>query len=153
MSPLEQIEFWHWWIAGVVLVIIEVFAPGAVFMWLGISAGIVGAMLLAVPGVSWQVQFLVFAVLSVGSIAGWRVYHKRNPTESDQPSLNRRGEQYVGRTFTLEDGITNGTGVVRVDDSRWKIEGEDLPPGTKVRVTGVEGTVLKVEREAAPAQG
>ncbi len=153
MSPLEQIEFWHWWIAGVVLVIVEVFAPGAIFMWLGISAGIVGAMLLAVPDISWQVQFLVFAVLSVGSIAGWRVYHKRNPTESDQPSLNRRGEQYVGRTFTLEDGITNGTGVVRVDDSRWKIEGEDLPAGTKVRVTGVEGTVLKVEREAAPAQG
>ncbi len=153
MSPLELIEFWHWWIAGVLLVIIEVFAPGAIFMWLGISAGIVGAMLLAVPDISWQVQFLVFAVLSVGSIAGWRVYHKRNPTESDQPSLNRRGEQYVGRIFTLEDGITNGTGVIRVDDSRWKIEGEDLPAGTKVRVTGVEGTVLKVEREAAPVQG
>ena len=153
MSPLEQIEFWHWWIAGVALVIIEVFAPGAIFMWLGISAGIVGAMLLAVPDISWQVQFLVFALLSVGSIAGWRVYHKRNPTETDLPSLNRRGEQYVGRVFTLEDGITNGTGVVRVDDSRWKIEGEDLPAGTKVRVTGVEGTVLKVEREAAPARG
>ncbi len=153
MSPLEQIEFWHWWIAGVALVIIEVFAPGAIFMWLGISAGIVGAMLLAVPDISWQVQFLVFALLSVGSIAGWRVYHKRNPTETDLPSLNRRGEQYVGRVFTLEDGITNGTGVVRVDDSRWKIEGEDLPAGTKVRVTGVEGTVLKVEREAAPVQG
>ena len=153
MSPLEQIEFWHWWIAGVALVIVEVFAPGAIFMWLGISAGIVGAMLLAVPDISWQVQFLVFAVLSVGSIAGWRVYLKRNPTETDLPTLNRRGEQYVGRVFTLEDGITNGTGVVRVDDSRWKIEGEDLPAGTKVRVTGVEGTVLKVEREAAPAQG
>ena len=153
MSPLEQIEFWHWWIAGVALVIVEVFAPGAIFLWLGISAGLVGAMLLAVPDISWQVQFLVFAVLSVGSIAGWRVYHKRNPTETDLPTLNRRGEQYVGRVFTLEDGINNGTGVIRVDDSRWKIEGEDLPAGTKVRVTGVEGTVLKVEREAAAAQG
>ncbi|MCG8433280.1 MAG: NfeD family protein, partial [Gammaproteobacteria bacterium] len=129
------------------------FAPGAIFLWMGISAGILGAVLLALPGISWQVQFLVFSVLSVGSIAGWRFYHKRNPTESDQPSLNRRGEQYVGRTFTLQDGITDGTGMIRVDDSRWKIEGEDLPAGTKVRVTGVEGTVLKVERETAPAQG
>lgn len=153
MSPLEHLEFWHWWIAGIALVIIEVFAPGAVFLWMGISAGVVGAVLLAVPDISWQVQFLVFAVLSVGSIAGWRVYHKRNPTESDQPSLNRRGEQYVGRVFTLQDGITDGTGTIRVDDSRWKIEGEDLPAGTKVRVTGVEGTVLKVERETAPAEG
>ena len=153
MSPLEQIEFWHWWIAGAALVIIEVFAPGAVFLWMGISAGVVGAVLLAVPEISWQAQFLTFAVLTVGSIAGWRYYHKRNPTESDQPTLNRRGEQYGGRVFTLEDGITNGTGVVRVDDSRWKIEGEDLPAGTRVRVTGVEGTILKVEPETATAQG
>lgn len=153
MSPLEHLEFWHWWIAGIALVIIEVFAPGAIFLWMGISAGVVGAVLLAVPDLSWQVQFLGFALLSVGSIAGWRVYHKRNPTESDLPSLNRRGEQYVGRVFTLEDGISNGSGVVRVDDSRWKIEGEDLPAGTKVRVTGVEGTILKVEREVAAAQG
>ncbi len=153
MSPLEHIEFWHWWIAGIALVIIEVFAPGAVFLWMGISAGVVGAVLLAVPDISWQVQFLAFAVLSVGAIAGWRVYHKRHPTESDQPNLNRRGEQYVGRIFTLQDGITDGTGMIRVDDSRWKIEGEDLPAGTKVRVTGVEGTVLKVERETAAAQG
>ena len=153
MSPLEQIEFWHWWIAGVALVIIEVFAPGAIFLWMGISAGIMGAVLLAVPEMSWQVQFLFFAVLTVGSIAGWRYHQKRNPTESDQPTLNRRGEQYVGRVFTLDDGITNGSGVIRVDDSRWKIEGEDLPAGTRVRVTGVEGTVLKVEREPAAAQG
>lgn len=145
MSPLEHLEFWHWWIAGIALVIIEVFAPGAVFLWMGISAGVVGAVLLAVPDISWQVQFLVFAVLSVGSIAGWRVYHKRNPTESDQPSLNRRGEQYVGRVFTLEEAIVNGQGKIQVDDSTWKVEGADLPAGTKIQVTGVEGTVLKVE--------
>jgi len=33
-----------------------------------------------------------------------------------------------------------------VGDTRWKIEGDDLPAGSKVVVTGVEGTVLKVER-------
>lgn len=153
MSPLEHLEFWHWWIAGVALIILEVFTPGAIFMWMGISAGVVGAVLLAAPGTSWQVQFLVFAVLSVSSIVVWRVYHKRHPTESDQPSLNRRGEQYVGRVFTVEEGITDGTGVIRADDSRWKVRGEDLPPGTKVRVTGVDGTVLTVVPEAAPVEG
>lgn len=149
---LEQIEFWHWWIAAVVLLIIEILAPGAVFMWMGFAAGVVGLLLLVAPDLSWELQFLVFGLLSVAAIVAWRAYQRRNPTETDLPSLNRRGEQYVGRVFTLEDGITNGTGVVRVDDSRWKIEGEDLPAGTKVRVTGVEGTVLKVEREAAPVQ-
>ena len=36
---LEGLEFWHWLVLGVVLAIIEVFAPGAFFLWLGISAG------------------------------------------------------------------------------------------------------------------
>ena len=39
----------------------------------------------------------------------------------------------------------NGQGKITVDDSTWKIEGDDLPAGTKIQVTGVEGTVLKVE--------
>ena len=151
MSPLEQIEFWHWWIAGVLLAIIEVFAPGAILIWMGVAAGLVGAMVLAVPDMAWQVQFLIFGVLSVSSIVAWRYYQKRNPTETDQPKLNRRGEQYVGRVFTLKEAIVNGSGVVWVDDSRWKVEGSDLPAGTKVRVTGVEGTVLQVEEEPVPA--
>ena len=151
MSPLEQIEFWHWWIAGVLLAIIEVFAPGAILIWMGVAAGLVGAMVLAVPDLAWQVQFLIFGVLSVSSIVAWRYYQKRNPTETDQPKLNRRGEQYVGRVFTLKEAIVNGTGVVWVDDSRWKVEGSDLPAGAKVRVTGVEGTVLQVEEEPVPA--
>ena len=151
MSPLEQIEFWHWWIAGVLLAIIEVFAPGAILIWLGVAAGLVGALVLAVPDMAWQIQFLIFGVLSVSSIVAWRYYQRRNPTETDQPKLNRRGEQYVGRVFTLEEGIVNGTGVVWVDDSRWKVEGSDLPAGAKVRVTGVDGTVLQVEEEPIPA--
>jgi len=35
---------------------------------------------------------------------------------------------------------------VKVDDSTWRVEGEDLPEGTKVRVISVDGVVLKVEK-------
>ena len=93
----------------------------------------------------WQGQFLIFAVLSVASIVGWRIYLKRHPTETEQPTLNRRGEQYVGRTFTLGEPVVNGTGKISVDDSTWKVEGDDMPAGTQIRVTGVEGTVFRIE--------
>ena len=46
---------------------------------------------------------------------------------------------------TLDQAIENGVGYVRLDDSRWKVSGPDLPKGTKVRVTGADGTVLEVE--------
>ena len=145
MEFLEQAEFWHWWIAASLLLVIETFAPGAVFLWLGIAAGMVGLVLLIFSDIGWEYQFLLFAVCTVGSAVGWRAYVRRHPTETDQPTLNRRGEQYVGRTFTLKEAIVNGQGKITVDDSTWKIEGDDLPAGTKIQVTGVEGTVLKVE--------
>ena len=145
MAFLEQAEFWHWWIAAIVFLVIETFAPGAIFLWMGVAAGIVGLILLIFGGLGWEPQFLIFAVFTVVSAVGWRAYLRRHPTESDRPALNRRGEQYVGRTFTLEEAIVNGQGKIHVDDSTWKIEGDDLPAGTRIRVTGVDGTVLKVE--------
>ena len=145
MEFLEQAEFWHWWIAAIVFVVIETFAPGAIFLWMGVAAGIVGLILLIFADLGWEYQFLIFALFTVVTAVGWRAYLRRHPTESDRPTLNRRGEQYVGRTFTLEDAIVNGQGKITVDDSTWKVEGDDLPAGTKIQVTGVEGTVLKVE--------
>ncbi len=142
---LEEIEFWHWWIAAIVLIVVEVLAPATVALWMAVSALVVGFALLAIPDMTWQVQFLVFSALSVATVIGWRAYQLRYPTETDQPALNRRGEQYVGRVFTLSEAIVNGTGKIHVDDTMWKVEGEDLPVGTKVRVTGVAGTVLTVE--------
>lgn len=142
----EQIEFWHWLIAAVAFVVLEIFAPGFILLWLGVAAGIVGLSLLAVPSLTWQGQMLIFAVLSVGSVVAWRVFARKRPIESDHPTLNRRGSQYVGQVFTLSEGIVNGTGMLHVDDTRWKVRGSDQPAGTQVTVTGVEGTVLTVER-------
>ncbi len=144
---LEEIEFWNWWVAAIVLIVVEVFAPGTVALWMGISAAVVGLLLLAIPDLTWQIQFLVFAVLSVATVVAWRAYQLRHPTVTDQPALNRRGEQYVGRMFTLSEAIVNGTGKIHVDDTMWKVDGADLPEGTQVRVTGVAGTVLPVEPE------
>lgn len=146
MIVLEHTEFWHWWIAAAVLMILEVFAPGAIFIWLGAAAAVVGLMVLIAPEISWQIQFLTWAVLSVATAVGWRFYLHHSPTETQDPTLNRRGQQYVGRHFTLEEPVVNGLGKIRVDDSTWKIEAPaDLPAGTKVLVTAAEGVVLKVE--------
>ena len=145
MPFLEDANFWHWWILGIVLVIVEAVAPGAVFIWMGAAAGLVGVVLLIAPNLAWQFQLLMFAVLSIGSIAGWRAYQKKHPPVSDQPTLNRRGEQYVGRLVVLDEALVNNTGKIKIDDSTWKVEGDDMPAGTRVKVVGVDGIVLQVE--------
>ena len=130
-------------VLGVALVIIEVFAPGVFFLWLGISAGIVGVVLWLIPGLDWEYQLLLFAILSVASVVIVRRYLTTHPLESDEPNLNLRGHQYVGRTFTLKEPVINGQGKIQVDDSTWKISCDDCDAGTKVVINGVDGVVLR----------
>lgn len=139
---LEGLAFWHWLVLGVVLAIIEVFAPGVFFLWMGISAAIVGSVLWLMPGISWELQLLFFAILSVASVVVARRYLTAHPLETDLPNLNQRGQQYVGRVFTLIEPVVNGQGKIRVDDSIWKVSCEDCEAGTKVIIDGVEGVVL-----------
>jgi membrane protein implicated in regulation of membrane protease activity len=148
MEWLETAAYWHWWVLGVILVILEIFSPGVFFIWMGAAAGAVGLMLWLFPGISWEYQILVFAAASVASVVLWRLFLNRHPTDTDQPRLNRRGEQYVGRLFTLDEPVVNNLGKIRVDDSTWKIKGSDCPAGTRVRVVGVDGVVLRVEIDA-----
>ncbi|MDA1098167.1 MAG: NfeD family protein [Proteobacteria bacterium] len=142
---LETLAYWDWFIAALVLVILEIFAPGAVFMWLGIAAGVVGAVVFIAPELDWKWQFAMFAVLAVVSIVVSRRYLKGNPLATDHPDLNRRGAQYVGRDFVLDNAIAGGHGRMRVDDGTWQVEGPDLPAGVRVRVTAVMGATLRVE--------
>ena len=138
---LESLAYWL--VLGVVLGIIEVFAPGAFFLWLGISAGIIGILIWLLPAVSWEIQILLFAILSIASVVIARRYLNFHPLQTDLPNLNQRGQQYVGRVFTLEEPVINGQGKIQVDDSTWKITCDDCESGTKVVINGVDGVVLR----------
>lgn len=145
-SIFLHLEFWHWLTLAVVLIILEMFSPGVFFIWLGIAAACVGIVLYVRPDLSWQIQLIVYAVLSIVSIISWRLTRVFfPPKESEVPHLNRRADQYVGRTFTLIEPIINGVGKIRVDDSTWRVQGEEAPAGSQVKVTGVDGIVFEVE--------
>lgn len=146
-----MIEFWHWWVAAVVLASVEVLAPTTLFLWLGVAAGVVGLILLVYPLLSWQFQFLFFAILSVGSVVIFRHLYRQTEHQADSLHLNRRAEQYLGTLHTLETDIVNGRGRATVGDTHWTVEGPELPTGTRVRVIGVDGIILRVEAADDPA--
>ncbi len=134
---------WGWFIAGLILMGLEVLAPGAFMLWLGLAAIATGFVSIAVT-LSWQSSVVVFAVLSIVSVLiGRRVLMERSKPKGES-ALNDRVAKLVGRTFVLDQPIEQGRGRVKVDDTVWRIEGPDLPPGSTVRVTGVDGTLLKV---------
>jgi membrane protein implicated in regulation of membrane protease activity len=141
------VDYWHWWILGGLFLLLEAFVSGFFFVWLAVSAAVVGIAMLLYPEMSWKIQLVIFSVLSVGSIAVFRAYQRRHPAKTDQPELNRRSRQYIGRSFTLSEPIVNGVGSLHVDDSTWRIVGDDMPAGLNITVVGVDGVLLKVERK------
>jgi len=145
MELLSSINFWHWLIVAAILLSVEMMIGAYYFLWMGIAAVIVGGVMFFMPSLSWLAQVIIFTVLSLASFILFKKYQKRNPVISDQPALNKRGQQYVGRVFTLNEPIVNGIGKVKVDDTTWKVSGEDRDAGAKVRVVAVDGTIFKVE--------
>ena len=142
---------WHWVVLGVALAILELTTPALLFLPMGLAAGVIALLLIFFPGLPWVWQVALFASISLVSVLVGRTWLRRNPTPSDEPTLNRRGHRYVGRVFTLDAPIVNGVGKIRVDDSTWKVKGLDAQAGERVRVVGVDGTELRVE--AADSHG
>src|SRR5262249_12864186 len=128
---LHSLQYWHWWILAAVLAAVEAVAPGIFFIWFGAAAACVGIIVLVLPDLGWETQIILFAVLAPVAVAVGRRFVHRGAGSPD-PALNRRGEAYVGREFTLNTAIVNGRGSIRVDDSVWRAAGPDLPTGRRV---------------------
>ena len=144
MEGLE-IVFWYWWVLAVILLGVEILAPGFFFLWLALSGLAVGGVLLLIPSTSIEIQLVLFAVSSILSVLVWRRYGIQHQIETDHPLLNKRGAQYIGRTFSLIEPIENGRGKIKVDDSIWTVQGDDCPIESKVEVIAVNGILFTVK--------
>lgn len=132
---------WGWYILALLLLGLELLAPGTFFLWFGISAFCVGTLNLAVP-LPWQSNTLLFVGLALTSIVlSYQILRK---PQSEQSTLNRRGLSYVGQHFVLRQPLESGRGHLEIGDTVWQITGPDLPIGSPVEVTGCSGTTLTV---------
>jgi hypothetical protein len=89
--------------------------------------------------------FVLFAV-TVIALYFWREYRIQQRDLQSSTAPYRAGERYIGRVLTLSDGIREGEGRTKLAGRRWRLRGPDLPAGARVRVTGVDGSVLIVDR-------
>ena len=102
-----------WAAIALLLFAAEAMLPGAFMLWLGIAASAVFLGVLIAPGMSILTQAVAFIVLSFISIQVYRTYFRGRQSQSDQPTLNRRAEQLIGRVVLLERAIERGAGRVR----------------------------------------
>ena len=147
-SVVFSLGFWDWFILAAVLLLLEVMAPGTFMLWLGLSAFLVGVISLAIDW-AWQYQCVAFAVFAIAAIPLWRRIGARAKAPTDQPFLNRRADAFIGRVFTLEKPIIDGSGTIGIGDTVWRVSGPDCPAGSRIKVAAIDGATLKVEPAAA----
>ena len=144
MDFIATLGPWKWIILGAILLGLELAAPGAFMMWLGLSALLVGILSFIWSDLSWQWQGVAFAVFAVASIPLWRRFaHNVEPPE-ERPYLNRRADAMIGQTYTLDKPIVDGVGTIRVGDTVWRVSGADRPAGSRVKIARVDGANLVV---------
>lgn len=149
-SIIGDLGPWNWWILALLLMGLEILAPGTFFLWFGISAFVIGTISLAVGAEStfwvWQTQVIGFVFLSFISALFGRKFMKEYGFDASQnPTLNERAAQMIGRTGVLAEPISGGQGRARIGDTTWRVSGPDLPQGAHVRVIGEKQGLLEVE--------
>lgn len=137
---------WFWWIVAGVLLLAEMIMPGFFMLWLAVAAALT-ALVDMIFHFSWVGESLTFAALSMITVlASWRFVMGQRNMKSDSPHLNQKHTGFVGKSYVLAQAITNGSGKIRVEDALWDVDGPDLPVGARVKVTGVDGLRLVVEK-------
>lgn len=134
-----------WAVLALVLIGLETLAPGILFLWLGFAAA--GVFLLLVIGIPVPLlaQILVFVILSFVSVGVYWRYFRKAGESTDQPLLNRRQDQLLGRILVLESAIVNGHGRVQIGDAFWQVQGPDAPRGARVIVIAADDGILKID--------
>ena len=136
-----------WLSLGGLLLAAEMLGGNGYLLWSGVAAVITGLLVWLLP-FGWEWQGALFAVLTL--VAAWLWWRWLNrQVRSQKPAdaaLNQRGQQLVGKRYTLDATLINGRGHVRIGDSSWPvIADEDLIAGTRVEVIAVEGITLRVK--------
>nr|WP_248306231.1 NfeD family protein [Devosia oryzisoli] len=131
---------WLWIIAGLVLLGLELAVPGGFLLWMGVAGLLTGLIALRYP-LAWPIQWLMFGGFSLGAILLWtKVYRPRVAADR----LGRRLESLVGKEAVLETATGADYGRILLGDTVWLVSGPELPAGTRVKIIGADGAVLKV---------
>ena len=146
MAMLELEPHYTWLAIGLVLAVAEMAIPGVFLIWMAGAALITGVLSWVAP-IALPFQIVVFAVLSILAVFLGRRYLASHPVVAADPLMNRRAARAIGESVVVTESIVGGAGRVRLGDGEWLARGEDAAPGTRLTVTGVEGSILLVSSE------
>lgn len=140
---------WIWGAIGLILLAAEM-ATGTIYLlWFGVSALSVAIAVWMFPNVALALQFVMFAALSISSLAIWKLNYKKTETHSRVGQA--QGEE-IGRVGEVTKACgPNQTGTITftqglMGSREWPaIANENIEAGTSASVVAVEGNTLRIK--------
>ena len=137
----ENLNYMHWLVLGLVLVIVELFVWSVFLLWIGASAITVSVIYYLVPNVSFEFQAVTFILLSISTSFLAKKYF---PVKTVDDQLHDKAKLHLGEKYkvvSIEDGIAK----IQIGKSLWFAKGESLSVGQTVKIVDVESSTFIVQ--------
>lgn len=141
---------WVWGALGLILLAVEMATGTFYILWFGVAALCVSIATWMLPELSYALQFTVFAVLSLGSLAIWRRYYKKTAVhyrvgQAQGEEIGRIGT-VIKATGPLQDGTIRFTQGLMGSREWMAISDEPIEVGVDATVVAVEGNMLRIAK-------
>jgi len=144
---IPQIEWWHWIVLGLMLMLCELALPMFVLVWFGLAAVVTGIALALLPSLGLTTELALWIVLSLALVVLWfRVFESsRHKTRAGMADMA------IGEVGLLSKAVAPfGKGEVRfqkpvLGSEVWAcIADQAIAAGERVQVARVEGSLMTV---------
>jgi membrane protein implicated in regulation of membrane protease activity len=150
MENVLIIEWWHWVLGGLGLVLLELALPSFFVIWFGLGALLVGLSLLALPTLALTAQIALWIITSVVMVVLWFSVFKRSQHKT---LIGTAAGEVIGEVGLLVSAVAPfQRGKVRfqrplLGAEEWVCMAETaITAGERVRVVSVEGSFIKVAK-------
>ena len=148
MENFMTIEWWHWTVGGIALVLLELAIPAFFVIWFGFGALLLSVLMLAAPSLSLTAQILLWLVASIAMAILWFRVFKRS---AHKTLIGTAAGDVIGEAGLLVSNVAPfQRGKVRfqrpiLGAEEWACTSEaDIAAGARVKVVSVEGSFVKV---------
>lgn len=137
-----------WFLAGLVLLILEFILPGLIIAFFGVGAWIV-ALICLVTDIRLNTQLIIFIISSVLCLLCLRKWLKGvflGHTGSKQ-NLNENMEEFIGQKAVVKEKIVpKAGGKVEFHGTNWLAQAdEEIAEGAMVEIVSKDNITLKVK--------
>lgn len=150
MNDAIILEWWHWEIAGLALVMLELALPSFFVIWFGLGAMLTGLVLLAVPDLALSKQIAAWIIASMAMTVLWFSVARRSRVRT---LIGTAAGEVIGEVGLLVSAVAPfERGTVRfqrpvLGADEWVCLAESaIAAGERVKVVSVEGSYVKVKK-------